>query len=106
MMAFVGTVLAGQERPPQGAPDADFRFKSGVELINISAMVFAAWGRFVPGLQKGDFVVYEDGERQPVAHFSAERVPVSLGIVFDTSGSMAGEKMRAAQRALDRLLYD
>jgi VWFA-related protein len=106
MMAIVGTVLAGQERPLQTPPDSEFRFKSGVELINISAMVFDASGRFVPGLQKDDFVVSEDGERQSVTHFSAERVPVSLGIVLDTSGSMAGEKMRAAQRALDRLLYD
>ena len=41
-----------------------------------------------------------------MTHFSAERVPVSLGIVLDTSGSMDGEKIKAAQRALDRFLYD
>ena len=41
-----------------------------------------------------------------MTHFSAERVPVSLGIVLDTSGSMAGEKIREAQAALDRFPYD
>jgi Ca-activated chloride channel family protein len=41
-----------------------------------------------------------------VTHFSAERVPVSLGIALDTSGSMAGSKIQEAQGALDRLLYD
>src|SRR5207249_12021190 len=39
-------------------------------------------------------------------HFSADRVPVSLGIALDTSGSMAGQKIQAAQEALDRFLYD
>jgi VWFA-related protein len=39
-----------------------------------------------------------------VTHFSAERVPVSLGIVLDTSGSMDGDKIRAAREALDRFL--
>jgi Ca-activated chloride channel homolog len=41
-----------------------------------------------------------------VTHFSAERVPVSLGIMLDTSGSMAGDKIREAQTALDRFVYD
>ena len=41
-----------------------------------------------------------------VTQFSAERVPVSLGIAVDTSGSMAGNKIQEAQTALDRLLYD
>ena len=41
-----------------------------------------------------------------MTHFSSERVPVSLGIVLDTSGSMAGAKMQEAQSALNRFLYD
>ena len=63
-------------------------------------------GHFVSGLDKDDFIVYEDGQLQSVSHFSNERVPVSLGIVLDTSGSMAGEKMSSAQSAIDRFLYD
>jgi Ca-activated chloride channel homolog len=96
---------AQEQRPPQSPPNG-FRFKSGVELINVTASVSDPAGRFVPGLQKEDFLVYEDGQAQPVTYFSAERVPVSLGIALDTSGSMAGEKMPAAQRALERFLYD
>jgi VWFA-related protein len=65
-----------------------------------------ASGRFVPGLHKRDFVVYEDDQPQTVTHFSAERVPVSLGIALDTSASMAGDKIGAARSALDRFLYD
>jgi Ca-activated chloride channel family protein len=79
-----------------------FRFKSGVELINVTATVSDPSGRFVPGLDKNDFVIYEDDELQEVTHFSAERVPVSLGIVLDTSGSMQGEKIEAARSALER----
>ena len=58
------------------------------------------------GLRKEDFVVYEDDEPVDLTHFSAERVPVSLGIALDTSGSMAGEKIREANKALDRFVYD
>ena len=98
--------LHAQQSTPPLSPDATFRFKSGVELINITAIVSDASGRFVPGLVKEDFVVYEDDQPQAVTLFSAERVPVSLGIALDTSGSMAGERIRAAQSALDRLLYE
>jgi Ca-activated chloride channel family protein len=94
------------QTPPQQPPDSGFRFKSGVELINVTATVSDASGRFVPGLRKEDFLVYEDNQPQTITHFSAERVPVSLGIAVDTSGSMQGEKIREAQSALDRFLYD
>jgi Ca-activated chloride channel family protein len=93
------------QQPPQ-TPEAEFRFKSGVELVNVTATVSDRTGRFVPDLRKEDFAVYEDGQPQTVTHFSAERVPVSLGIALDTSGSMAGERIRAARRALDRFLYE
>jgi VWFA-related protein len=77
-----------------------FRFKSGVELINVTATVSDRSGRFAAGLRKEDFAVYEDEQPVEVTHFSAERTPVSLGIVLDTSGSMAGEKIESARAAI------
>ena len=99
----VPLVVAGQQ-PPEDDPA--FVFRTGVELINVSATVTDARGRFVGGLTKDDFEVYQDGELVEITHFSNERVPVSLGIALDTSGSMEGRKMDAARRALDRFLFD
>ena len=106
-MPFPGGRRPGWPQPPSGGgDDQGFRFKSGVELINVTATVTDVSGRFVPGLHTEDFNVYEDDQPVQVTHFSAERVPVSLGIALDTSGSMAGEKIQAAQSALDRFLFD
>ena len=98
-----GSKLAGQ-RQDGGQKDDAFRFKSGVELINVTATVTDRNGRFVPGLRQEDFTIYEDNVRQDISHFSNERVPVSLGLVLDTSGSMAGEKIDKALAAIDRFL--
>jgi VWFA-related protein len=83
-----------------------YRFKSGVELINVTATVSDGSGRFVSGLRRDEFRVYEDNQAQEISYFSADRVPVSLGILLDTSGSMAGEKIDEARRALDRFALD
>src|SRR4051812_28741736 len=91
--------VSAQERSSDG-----FRFKSGVELINVNATVTDQQGRFVTGLRADDFVVYDDGAAQPVTHFSAERVPVSLGIALDTSGSMTSDKMSSARGAIERFM--
>jgi Ca-activated chloride channel family protein len=109
--AVTAATLHGQQKtPPTGDQPSDrrdgYRFKSGVELINVTATVTDVSGRFVPGLQQDDFKVYEDGQPQEISYFSADRVPVSLGIVLDTSGSMAGEKIDEARRALDRFVFD
>lgn len=106
---FAAAVLAGtmvamhaQEKPTgQG-----FSFRSNTDLINVTVTVTDANGRFVPGLRREDFTVYEDGVAQPIQQFDSDRVPVSLGIALDTSGSMAGEKIRSAQAALNRFLFD
>ena len=97
--AWAVSIQGQQPAPPQGD-----RFKSGIELINVTATVSDPGGHFVPGLQKDDFIVYEDDRQVEVTQFDAERVPVSLGIALDTSGSMAGEKMDAARAALNRFL--
>jgi len=100
-VAIVATTHAQEKPTGQG-----FSFRTGVELINVTATVTDEHGRFVPNLKADDFIVYEDGKPQPIQQFDSERVPVSLGIALDTSGSMAGEKIAAAQAALNRFLYD
>jgi VWFA-related protein len=83
-----------------------FRFRSGVELINVTATVTDDDGRFVSNLTKGDFTLYEDGNPQEITHFSNERVPVSLGILLDASGSMTSDKMASARAAIDRFIFE
>jgi len=98
--------VRGQQPPsPPRNPEA-FPFKSGVDLVNVTATVSDENGRFVSGLRASDFTVYEDDKPQTVTQFTAERVPVSLGVALDTSRSMAGEKIDAAEGALNRFLYD
>jgi Ca-activated chloride channel family protein len=83
-----------------------FRFKSGVDLVNVTATVTDEDGRFMPSLTKDDFTIFENGRRQEISHFSNERAPVSLGILLDASGSMTADKMAAARSAIDRFIYD
>ena len=98
VLIAAGANVAGQKQ------DDEFRFRSGVDLVNVTATVTDKNGRFVPGLRQQDFIIYEENELQEVTHFSSERVPVSLGLVLDTSGSMAGEKISSALAAVDRFL--
>jgi VWFA-related protein len=77
-----------------------------VRLVNVVATVTDSEGKFVPGLTADDFTLLEDGVPQKITHFSQDRnVPVSVGILLDTSGSMAG-KMRAASAAVERFLHN
>ena len=99
-----GQSTQGQRQRQNPDDQQAFRFRTGVELINVTATVTDQNGRFVPGLRQDDFRVYQDDQQQPITHFNAERVPVSLGIALDTSGSMAGEKMAAARDALNSFL--
>jgi VWFA-related protein len=104
MAASVLLSAQTQGGPPQQPDPQAFKFRTGIELINVNATVTDQSGRFVSGLNKDDFRVFDDEQPQTVTHFNAERVPVSLGIVLDTSGSMDGDKMIAARQALDRFL--
>lgn len=105
---IAGVLVAGvgtrAQQSSQTAPNPGFQFRTSVDLINVTATVTDSQGRFVPGLRMEDFDVYEDGKLQTISQFDSERVPVSLGIVLDTSGSMAGEKMTNAQGAVRRFV--
>jgi len=105
-LIFAALIAATAVAGAQSQDQEGFRFRSGVDLVNVTATVTDEDGRFVSGLRREDFTVYEDGKLQDVSHFSNDRVPVSLGIVLDTSGSMSPDKMSAARSAIDRLIYD
>lgn len=104
LTAALAVVVIAGSASVAGQDKEEFRFRSGVDLVNVTATVVDRNGRFVPGLSQSDFIVYEENEPQEITHFSNERVPVSLGLVLDTSGSMAGEKMTNALMAVDRFL--
>ena len=100
-VALAALPLSAQDKQNQG-----FSFRTAVDLISVTATVTDRTGRFVGGLRAEDFEIYENGKPQTITQFDAERVPVSLGIALDTSGSMQGEKMSAARAALSRFVYE
>jgi Ca-activated chloride channel family protein len=86
-----------------GAQDG-FRFRSGVELVNVTVTVTDRSGRFVADLTQSDFAVYDNDQAVEITHFSSDRVPVSVGVLLDTSGSMAGDKIERARASIERFL--
>ena len=62
-------------------------------------------GGYIPGLQPGDFVVYEGDIRQEITYFNTgENEPISLGLIVDSSGSMQN-KIGHARHALRRFIH-
>jgi Ca-activated chloride channel homolog len=59
------------------------------EMTLVNVTVTDPYGRLVTGLEQENFRVFEDGLEQEIVRFSSEDVPVSIGVIFDMSGSMA-----------------
>ena len=68
-------------------------------LVQINVTVTDPLNRFVTGLEKEHFRLFEDKVEQPIAQFSAEDAPLSIGLVFDTSGSMGSKLQKSRQAA-------
>ena len=77
-------------------PRANIRIDSTLVLIPVT--VTDALNRFVTGLDKENFKLFEEKKEQEIISFSSEDAPLSIGLVFDCSGSMGGklEKSREA----------
>jgi VWFA-related protein len=81
-------------------------FRSGVDLVRISALVRDRKGRFVSNLTARDFQVLEGGQARPIADFQHDRPAVSVALLIDISGSMEsrlGSAREAATFLLDRM---
>jgi Ca-activated chloride channel homolog len=103
---YLCAVAMTLSQPAWGQRPDDPSFRSGIELINVTATVTDHEGRFVSNLRKEDFSVHEDGRRQNISQFTRDRVPVSLGILLDASGSMNTGQLKAAQAAIHHLIFD
>src|SRR5215510_8757193 len=80
------------------------QLKVDVALVNVVATVTDQAGLYVSDLTQDDFIVEEDGAQQTIAHFSQSNdLPVSMGIVLDTSGSME-RKIGTATDAVERFI--
>jgi Ca-activated chloride channel family protein len=64
------------------------------KLVSLNISVTDQFGRFVVGLEKDDFAVYDDGIQQEVAFFATDDSPISMAIVYDVSTSTSSHSQR------------
>jgi Ca-activated chloride channel family protein len=104
-IALAGCLMV-RAQAPVDKTHTDRPFKTGVEVVTITASVVDAQGGPVSGLTRDDFQVFDDGVAQPVTHFSSDRVPVSVGLLLDISDSMFGRRIAHAREAVERFLLE
>src|SRR5262245_21183928 len=85
------------EDPARVAPAQDDKIQLQARLVSLTVTVSDSLGRFVTGLQQRHFQVFDDGVKQEIAHFSDDDAPLTLGIIFDVSGSMSDLTSRSVQ---------
>jgi Ca-activated chloride channel family protein len=78
-------------------------FSSGIDLVRVSAVVRDHKGRFVRDLSARDFEILDGGRLRPVADFRPDFAGISVGLLFDVSGSMEGT-LPDAREAANHLL--
>jgi Ca-activated chloride channel family protein len=89
-------VLSAQQKPEQ----SPHRLNIDVDLVLATVTVTDRDNRFVTGLEKENFKIVEDKVPQDIVYFSSEDIPVSVGIVFDVSGSMKDKLKTAVEAAI------
>jgi Ca-activated chloride channel family protein len=74
------------------------------DLITLTVTVTDTYGRYVSGLNKNAFNVFDEKQPQQITFFSDDDSPVSVGVIFDVSGSMSGDKIKRARDALSKFI--
>src|SRR6476620_5387802 len=95
-LLLASTILVSAQQaeptpPPENDPNSPVRINT--DLVTLTLTVTDVYGRYVMGLGKNAFTVMDNNQEQEITFFSDTDAPVSLGILFDVSGSMGGEKI-------------
>jgi Ca-activated chloride channel family protein len=96
---------AGAEAPAVTGPAANKArpgalIRMNVDMVLVPVTVTDPMNRLVTGLERDDFQVYENNGQQAIRTFASEDAPVSIGIIFDLSGSMTSKLIRARESIL------
>lgn len=92
--------------PPVGlaaVPESSHPIRVNVNMVLVPVTVTDPMGRLVTGLTRDNFRLFDDKSEQKIRSFSNEDAPVSVGIIFDLSGSMS-DKIRRSRDALQQFL--
>jgi len=105
-LVLSGSLAAQRNKKAEAAKVEDSQTLSvNVDLVNVLFTVVDKNGRFITNLQRGDFKVAEDYNPQMISNFSNEtNLPLSIGLVFDTSASILG-KLKFEQEAAGEFFY-
>jgi Ca-activated chloride channel family protein len=95
--------IRSKDAAPETVLDRKADIRVDTTLVLIPVGVTEPNGRFVTGLEKENFKIYEEKTEQEISQFSSEDSPLSVGIVFDTSGSM-GDKLQKSRQAVAQFL--
>src|SRR5690348_4969482 len=91
---------------PAANPALDLHSKpltSDVDLVLVPVTVTDPYDRLVTGLDKENFQIFDGNKQQEIKHISSEDAPISLGVIFDMSGSMA-DKIDKSREAVVQLM--
>jgi Ca-activated chloride channel homolog len=72
-----------------------------VDLVLVNVTVTDDWNRIVTGLEKDNFAISEGNHIEEVRHFASEDAPISLGVIFDMSGSMSDKITKAREAVVE-----
>src|SRR5882762_10287504 len=75
--------------------------KASAELVLVPVTITDPMNRLVTGLDRENFTVFEGKSQQQIRSFSSEDAPVSLGVIFDMSGSMSSKIERAREAVVE-----
>ena len=92
-----GWAFRAQQVGGRGGPTS---IQVEVDLVLVNATVTDPNNRFVTGLEKEHFQLFEDKVEQTISHFSSEDAPTSIGLLFDVSSSMGDKIARAKDAAV------
>ncbi len=99
------TVFAQEPQPTPPVQETDDKpISVKTDLVTLTLTVTDLYGRYVSGLDKKAFTITDNNEEQEITFFSDADAPISIGILFDVSGSMSGEKIGKARKALERFI--
>lgn len=93
------SIIPRPKAPGQREESPRANIRVDTTLVQIPVTVMDPLNRFVTGLEKENFRVFEDKKEQVVTAFSSEDAPLSVGVVFDCSGSM-GAKLEKSRQAV------